>query len=41
MLARMEAIKNASPDEDVPEITEKQMERIEAVGLYDEIKGLR
>lgn len=41
MLARLEAIKNAPPEEDVPEITEKQMERIGAFGLYDEIKGLR
>ena len=43
LLARMEDIKNAPlpPDEDLPELTEKQRERIEAFSLRDEIKGLR
>ena len=43
LLARMADIKNAPlpPDEDLPELTEKQRERIEALSLRDEIKGLR
>jgi hypothetical protein len=43
MLARMAAIRNAplSPDEDLPEFTQKQLERIEAFGLRDEIKEMR
>ena len=43
MLARMEAIKNAPvpADEELPELTEKQLERIAASALRDEIKGLR
>jgi predicted DNA-binding antitoxin AbrB/MazE fold protein len=43
LLARMEDIKNAPlpPDEDLPELTEKQRGRIEAFSLRDEIKGLR
>ncbi len=42
-LARMEAIKNAPlpPDEYLPDLTEKQLERIDAFALRDEIKGLR
>lgn len=43
LLAQMADIKNAPlpPDEDRPELTEKQRERIEAFSLRDEIKGLR
>jgi predicted DNA-binding antitoxin AbrB/MazE fold protein len=43
LLQRMEAIKNAPlpPDDELPELTEKQLERIEAFALRDEIKGLR
>jgi predicted DNA-binding antitoxin AbrB/MazE fold protein len=43
LLARMKDIKNAPlpPDEDLPELTEKQRGRIEAFSLRDEIKGLR
>lgn len=42
-LARMEAIKNAplAAAEEIPELTEKQLDRIEAAALRDEIKGLR
>jgi len=42
-LARMEAIKNAPipADETLPELTEKQMERLAAFALRDDIKGLR
>lgn len=42
-LARMEAIKNAPmpADEALPELTDKQLEHIEAFALRDEIKGLR
>lgn len=40
---RMNAIRNAPlpPDEELPELTEKQLERIEAAALRDEIKGMR
>jgi predicted DNA-binding antitoxin AbrB/MazE fold protein len=43
MLAHMEAIKNAPvpADEELPELTEKQLERIAAFALRDQIKGLR
>jgi predicted DNA-binding antitoxin AbrB/MazE fold protein len=43
MLARMEAIRNAPlpPDDELPELTEKQLERIEAFELRDEIKAMR
>ncbi|AGA32387.1 hypothetical protein TVNIR_0690 [Thioalkalivibrio nitratireducens DSM 14787] len=43
MLARMEAIKNAPvpADETLPDLTEKQLERIAAFALRDEIKGSR
>ena len=43
MLARMEEIKKAPlpPDDELPELFEKQLERIEAFGLREEIKGLR
>lgn len=42
-LAHMEAIKNAPipADEALPELTEKQLERLEVFALRDEIKGLR
>jgi hypothetical protein len=42
-LARMETIKNTPlpADQEQPELTAKQMERIEAFALRDEIKGLR
>ncbi len=42
-LARMEALRNASslPDEVVPELTEKQIDRIATFELRDEIKGMR
>ena len=43
MLERMEKIRNAPlpPDDEIPELTEKQLERIEAFALRDEIKELR
>ena len=43
MLAHMAAIKNAplSPDEEPPELGEKQQECIEAFALRDEVKNLR
>jgi len=43
MLARMEAIKNAplSAEEDLPELTQKQLDRLDASALRDEIKGMR
>ena len=43
MLAHMAAIKNAplSPDEAIPELSEKQQECIEAFALREEIKNLR
>lgn len=42
-LARLEALKNAPLPvaEALPELTEKQLDRIEAAALRDEIKGLR
>lgn len=42
-LSRMEAIKNAPlpVDENIPELTERQLERVEAFALRDEIKGMR
>ena len=42
-LARMEAIKNAPvpEDEELPELTEKQLERLAGSALRDEIKGMR
>lgn len=42
-LVRMEAIRNAPlpPDSGLPELTEKQLERIEAFELRDEIKAIR
>lgn len=42
-LARMAAIKNAPlpTADELPELTEKQLNRIEAAALRDEIKGLR
>ena len=44
MLARMQEILNAPPpppDDELPELTETQLERMEAFALRDEIKGLR
>jgi hypothetical protein len=43
MLARMEAIRKAPmpPDEALPEMTDKQRERIEAMELRDEIREMR
>ena len=43
LLERMEKIRNAPlpPDDEIPELTEKQLERIEAFTLRDEIKELR
>lgn len=40
---RLEAIRNAQPpsDEELPELTQRQVERLEAFALRDEIKGLR
>ena len=40
---RLEAIRNAPtpPDEELPELTQRQVERLEAFALRDEIKGLR
>jgi hypothetical protein len=40
---RLEAIRNAPPppDEELPELTQRQVERPEAFALRDEIKGLR
>lgn len=42
-LSRMKAIKNAPlpADDQIPELTEKQLERIDAYALRDEIKGMR
>lgn len=41
--ARFDAIRNAPlpTDQELPEITEKQFERIEAFAMREEIKGLR
>jgi len=41
--ARMDAIKNAPvpADEELPELTDEQLERLAAFALRDEIKGLR
>jgi hypothetical protein len=43
MLARMQEIRNAPmpPDDEIPELTETQLKRMEAFALRDEIKGLR
>ncbi len=43
MLERMEAIRNAPMpvDEDIPELTQKQRDRIRAAALRDEIKAMR
>jgi hypothetical protein len=43
MLERMEAIRNAPLplDDEIQELTEKQLERIEAFDLRDEIKAMR
>jgi len=43
MLARMEEIQKAPtpPDDELPELTETQLGRIEVFALRDEIKGLR
>jgi hypothetical protein len=43
MLDRFAAIRNAPlpPDIDLPELTSKQEERIEAFALREEIKGMR
>lgn len=43
MLAHMEEIQKAPPppDDELPELTETQLERMEAFALRDEIKGLR
>ena len=43
MRKQFDAIRNAPspPDDELPELTENQLDRIEAFALRDEIKGLR